>query len=371
MLVSAIWLWPALFAVIDTIGQPRLHGGEPASLRDLLFSSGDWLIYAFITPLIFWISRTWPVVRPHVLRRALVHLGFAALFCVAWAVGGKLLQAGLAFAFEPDQTGAAVAAAGDSQLRKVGIDVLSWILTTLPFGAVVYLCVAGMAHAFQYFVEARDREVQLARLSEQLSSARLSALQARLNPHFLFNSLNTIAVLTREGDTASATRVVEQLSDVLRSTLGRAHVNEVTVEDELDLVRQYLAVEQARFPDRLRPQIDVDPAALSAAVPSFALQHLVENALKHGIARRTASGLVAIAIRRDGDMLDLSVEDDGAGMAPAADVLPDHGLEHTRERLRTLYPDGRATLVLNVRPAGGTIARLRVPYREVLLETEP
>jgi two-component system sensor histidine kinase AlgZ len=140
------------------------------------------------------------------------------------------------------------------------------------------------------------------------------------------------------------------------------------VEDELELVRQYLAVEQARFPDRLRPEIGVDPATLSAAVPSFALQHLVENALRHGIARRTASGRVVITIRRDGDMLDLSVEDDGAGMTAGADERPGHGLEHTRERLRTLYPAGRASLVLTPRPGGGAVARLRVPWREVLLE---
>jgi two-component system, LytTR family, sensor kinase len=370
MLVSALWLWPALFSVIDTIGQQRLHGGEPASWRDLFFSSGDWLIYAFITPAIFWVSHTWPVVRPHVIRRALVHLAFAALFCVAWAVGGKILQAGLAFIFQRESAGAALSAADADAVRTIGIDVLSWILTTLPFGAVVYLCVAGMAHAFQYFVEARDRDVQVARLSEQLTTARLSALQARLNPHFLFNSLNTIAVLTRDGDTRAATRVVEQLSEVLRSTLGRADVNEVSVEDELDLVRQYLAVEQARFPDRLRPEIDVDPATLSAAVPSFALQHLVENALKHGIARRTDAGRVSITVRRDGDMLELAVEDDGPGIAAHVDQLKGHGLEHTRERLRTLYQDDRASLVVIARPGGGTIARLRVPYREMLLETE-
>ena len=100
---------------------------------------------------------------------------------------------------------------------------------------------------------------------------------------------------------------------MLRSTLSRTQANEVPLEDELGLVRQYLAVEQARFSDRLRPVFDIDPSTLSAAVPRFALQHLVENALRHGIAKRTDSGRVVVTARRDGDMLDLSVEDDGAG----------------------------------------------------------
>jgi LytS/YehU family sensor histidine kinase len=246
------------------------------------------------------------------------------------------------------------------------MDLVGWIFNTLPFGAIVYVCVAGMAHAVRYFVEMREREVQMARLAEQLTGARLAALQSQLNPHFLFNSLNTIAVLTRDGDSVAATRVIEQLSEVLRSTLGRAETNEVSLDDELELVRQYLAVEQARFSDRLRPEFNIDPALLSAVVPNFALQHLVENAIRHGIARRIDSGRVVISARRDGDTLELAVEDDGAGLGAPGNGKG-HGLENTRERLRTLYGD-RASLDVTAAPGQGTIARLRVPYREMILE---
>jgi len=248
-------------------------------------------------------------------------------------------------------------------------DLVAWILVTLPFGVVVYFSIAGIAHAIRYFLESTDREVQLARLSEQLATTRLAALQAQLNPHFLFNSLNTIAVLVRDGDTRAAARVIEQLSDVLRSTLNRSQANEVTLEDELALVRQYLAVEEARFSDRLRPVLDVDAATLSAAVPRFALQHLVENALRHGIAKRTDAGRVVVTARRSGEMLELSVEDDGPGLAAGAAEVKGHGLDNTRERLRTLYGDRAALTVVAAGPLG-TIARLRVPYRELVLETE-
>ena len=371
MLVSAVWLAPAVLATVSHVVQRRLHGDPPPQLHELLWTGGDWLVYALLTPPIFYVSRRWPIARPGIVRRAVLHLMFALVFCVAWAVSGKLLQLTLGLLFRRDQLRQFFAEQSGSPWQIAAVDILSWVFTTLPFGVVVYLSITGIAHAIRYFVEAREREVQMSRLAGQLSEARLAALQARLNPHFLFNSLNTIAVLTRDGQTAAATRVVEQLSEVLRSTLGHVQSNEVTLEEELDLVRQYLAVEQARFPDRLRPEFDVAPAALTAAVPSFSVQHLVENALRHGIAKRTDAGHVFVRARRDEDMLEVNVIDDGAGIGSGAADREGHGLAHTRERLRTLHPDGRASLDVTAAPGGGTMARLRIPYREVILEPEP
>jgi two-component system LytT family sensor kinase len=369
MLVSAVWIAPAVLATIDQIAQRRLHGEPPASAQELIWAGGDWLVYALLTPPIFAAARRWPIARPHVAARAALHLAFSLLFCVAWATSGKILQLVLGLTLKPEEVQQMIAAAGDRVWQTFGLDLLSWIFTTLPFGVVVYLSIAGIAHAIRFFVEAREREVQMARLSEQLAGTRLAALQAQLNPHFLFNSLNTIAVLVRDGDTRTATRVVEQLSDVLRSTLAGSQANEVALDDELTLVRQYLAVEQARFSDRLRPVFEIDPAALSAAVPRFALQHLVENAIRHGIARRTDAGRVVVTARRDGPMLELSVEDDGAGPAAGALERKGHGLDNTRERLRTLYGERGSLIVTAVSPHG-TLARLRIPYREMIAEQE-
>ena len=370
MLVSAVWIAPAVLATISHIAERKLNGDPPASVPDLLWAGGDWLVYAIVTPAIFAVTRRWPIERPRVVPRALLHLLFALLFCVAWATLGKLLELTLAVVFRHDEFVRRMAEAGNAFWRNRGWDLVGWIFITLPFGVVVYLSITGIAHAIRYFLEATDRELQLARVSEQLATTRLAALQAQLNPHFLFNSLNTIAVLVRDGDTRAAGRVIEQLSDVLRSTLNRTQVNEVTLEDELALVRQYLAVEEARFSDRLRPVLDVDPSALSAAVPRFALQHLVENALRHGIAKRTDAGRIVVTARRSGDILELSVEDDGPGPGPAAGAAAGakgHGLDNTRERLRTLYGD-RASLDVTAAGPLGTIARLRIPYRELVLE---
>lgn len=204
----------------------------------------------------------------------------------------------------------------------------------------------------------------MARLSEQLTGARFAALQAQVNPHFLFNTLNTIAVLVRDTDTAGATRMIEQLSDLLRRTLKPDRANEVTVDEELGLVRQYLAIEQARFSDRLRPSFDIAEAVRSAAVPSFAIQHLVENAVRHGIARRQEAGRVTITVHRLGDTLVVSVSDDGPGLDAAKETPKGHGIENTRERLRALYGD-RASLSVESQPGGGTMATLRAPFREL------
>ena len=348
MLVSLAWLCPALLAIIDRLAQQRIWG-DPLDVRAALFSSGDWFLYALLTPAVFLCARRWPLVPPHRGRRLALHLALALIFCVLWAAGGILLKQLL----QPQAL-----AHGARQYS------LSWLFTTLPFGVPVYFAVVGIEHATRYFADARDRELQVARLSEQLTGARLAALQAQLNPHFLFNSLNTVTVLIRDGASAEATRVVEQLSDVLRLTLGRSNDSEISLDSELQLVRQYIAVEQARFSDRLRPQFAVASDVLSAAVPAFALQHLVENAIRHGIARRTDSGALTITASRIGDMLELTVTDDGPGVALDVEAPSGHGLANTRERLGTLYGDRASISVLPATPRG-TVATLLLPYRDV------
>lgn len=346
-MVSIVWFAPAVLAVVERVGLRVLQGQPIGGWAGLIWAGGDWLVYAIMTPAVFWIARRWPIERPHVRQRVLFHLGASLLFCVGWATCGKVLELllGIRPTIDPK-------------------DLLGWVLVTLPFGVVVYLSITGMAHSIWYFAESNDREVQLARLGEQLSTAKFAALQAQVNPHFLFNTLNTIAVLVRDDNRRGAVHIIEQLSELLRHTLSRHRANEVRLEDELDLARQYLEIERARFPDRLRPVFDVDPAVFSAAIPSFALQHLIENAVRHGVARSTMAGEVRIAARRVGAALQVSVSDDGPGIGAGAADVKGHGLENTRERLAGLYgPEGS----LSVTPgaAGGTVATLVVPYREL------
>ena len=348
MLVSALWIVPAIFGAVNEIAQ-RTMSGEPAlDVGAILFGIFDWLLYALLTPGVFWTARRWPLARPHLGKHLALHLGISLLFCVAWAGAGTLLK----MMWTPQTLWGPPL---ESFLR--------WLFITFPFGVSVYLGVVGTEHAIRYFVEARDRELQMARLAEQLSNARLAALQASVHPHFLFNTLNTVIVLVRDGERAAATRIIEQLSEVLRQSLRRAQTNEVSLGRELDLVSQYLAIEQARFSDRLRAQFEIDETLLSAAVPAFALQHLVDNAIRHGIAKAADAGTVLVRARRDGDVLELSVHDDGIGTAPDPHPVG-HGLENTRERLQALYGRDASLTVVPMQPRG-TIATLRVPYREM------
>lgn len=363
MLVAAIWIWPALFAVVERFGQEKLRGWDPPTLVDMIFGAGDWLLYALVTPVIFWIAERWPIARPHIARRAVFHFACALFFCVVWATSGKALEYSLAWAFAPER----LASLGKgphatSTLARVSTDVASWVLTTLPFGMVVYITVAGMAHALRYFNESRDREMQVARLDEQLTNARFAALQAQLNPHFLFNTLNTITVLIRDNDQRGAVQIVERLSAMLRRTLARHQSREVPLAEELALVDSYLAIERARFPDRLTVSVQVDASLRRAAVPTFAVQHLVENAVRHGIATRESGGRVVIEGTRAGPDVVIVVRDDGPGMR--GEPHDGGGIANTRERLRGLYGAG-ASLTVTTAQGGGTIATLRIPYREM------
>jgi len=369
MLGSAVWIAPAIFATMSDIAQRRMQKEPLPNLAELLFVGGDWLIYGIVAPAIFAVCNRWPVVKPLVRQRMALHVGFALLSCVVWAVGGKILQFGLNFTIRRDEALKVLAALPDPVWLAITSDVVGWIFITLPFGVIVYTCVAVLAHAMRYLSLAQEREVQLARVSEQLAGARFAALQAQLNPHFLFNTLNTIAVRARDGDGPGTVRMVEQLSDVLRRTLTRHRASEVALEEELDLVRQYVAIEEARIPDRLTVSIDVPTALLFAAVPGFALQHLVENAIRHGIARRPGAGSVQVTAARDGDVLELIVADDGAGLSEAISIPRGHGIENTRERLKVLYGE-KASLSVSRRSSGGTIATLRVPFHEVALEAD-
>ena len=240
---------------------------------------------------------------------------------------------------------------------------LQWFLTSLPFGFAVYFAVLATEHAFRFLLESRRSETHAALLGAQLAEARLQALRMQLNPHFLFNSLNTILVMVRDGDDRGAAASIERLAGVLRRILKVDQEHEVPLADEIEFLEQYLAIEETRFSDRLRPRFDVPQSLRRAAVPELILQPLVENALRHGIGRRTESGVLTISARRVGDDLVLVVQDDGAGLSPAG-FREGVGLSNSRERLATLYGD-HAHLELLPGDQGGAVAVIRLPFREL------
>jgi hypothetical protein len=342
LLVSAAWLAPAALAMLKEYAR-GLAGGAPPDPRLVVFEGGDWMIYGLLTPLVFLLGRRYPLVRGTLVRRVPLHLAAAIALCAVWALAGCGLSYALVRAF------------------PYGASYYDWFLTSLPFGVAVYFAVLGVEHALRFFVEARERETQAARLQAQLAEARMGALRTQLQPHFLLNSLNAITVIVRDRDTATATRMLEQLGDMLRRLMRPDRPQVVPLSEELEFVRQYLGIETVRFSDRLVPTFEVDGTVLGAAVPELLLQPLVENAVRHGLARRATATLLRIEARRDGSELVLAVTDDGPGPDDPAEGV---GLGATRERLATLY-GGRARLELGRTAEGGARVEVRLPYHEL------
>lgn len=250
-------------------------------------------------------------------------------------------------------------------------------IAVFAINAVLALIIGSVVNAYEgmrWRLAAMLREVEEVRLveaqlQEQAARAELAALQARIHPHFLFNTLNTIASLIAH-DPIEAESVVEKLAGLFRYTFRAAGTPAVRLEEELEFVEGYLEVERARFGARLRADWDVDAEARLALVPGLILQPLVENAVGHGIAPVPGGGTIRIAARVDGDRLRIEVVDDGAGLRGAPDTLirDGHALANVRSRLRTLDPE-RGAIELARNPAGrGAVARLDIPFRRSVVE---
>ncbi len=208
----------------------------------------------------------------------------------------------------------------------------------------------------------REGELAASRLESQLAQANLRMLKMQLHPHFLFNTLNAISSLMHS-DVEAADRMIVRLSDLLRMALEKDDRHQVPLESELDFLHRYLAIEQIRFRDRLKVDIDVEPVCLPAQVPRLILQPLVENAIRHGIAMRSAAGRLAIRARRRGARLELSVADDGPGLPPNRPLRPGVGLANTQARLAQLY-GGDGSLELVDGEGGGFEVVVEIPFEK-------
>ncbi|WP_310391415.1 histidine kinase [Hymenobacter sp.] len=284
---------------------------------------------------IFWLARRWPVGGPG-RRRAWGAHALASLAVPLLAYGGYLLAyAGLRTAqgwwlgqpawpaLLPDLSGQLAG------YYLVGPGVL--------LGTVTYWGLVAVASARAYYGRLQTVELRRSRLETQLAQAQLQTLKAQLHPHFLFNTFNSISALLQT-DPAAADQMLARLGDFLRLTLANSQVEFVSLAEEVAFAQRYLDIEAIRFADRLRVVLAVEPAARDARVPALLLQPLVENAVKHGIARRIGPGCIALdATLRDG-RLRLRLVNDGGPPPEAGFGAPmGHGLGATGARLRQLY----------------------------------
>ena len=234
-----------------------------------------------------------------------------------------------------------------------------------------YWAVVGAAYMFEFVRRYRERDRDATELQERLSRQQLEALRMQLNPHFLFNALNSVTELM-EMDVREAQRALTAVSDLLRLSLRSAGSPTLPLWREIELVELYLQVARIRYGDGLVVDIDVDPAAVEHEVPSFILQPLVENALKHGLLPGRTGQMVLVSARRRGPMLELVVEDNGRGLdgritdsgrflaaSPSIDGLG-IGLSNTRARLAMMYAD-RYAFRMTDSSGGGCRVEIRLP----------
>jgi two-component system, LytTR family, sensor kinase len=240
-------------------------------------------------------------------------------------------------------------------------------LTSITTAGFILLSWSALYFGIKYYQATEAERHRATNAEKSARESELRALRYQVHPHFLFNTLNAISTLVIEGERDAATAMITRLADFFRATLEEHTTEEVPLQNELFLTKQYLEIEQLRLGDRLRVAIDVNPALLACRVPHLVLQPLVENAIRHGIAPRRGAGLVSIEAHRTQDKLLISVKDDGLGKQPRDGVSNDGGggigLTNIDKRLRELYGDsGRLDLIWP--SSGGCQAVLKIPCCE-------
>jgi two-component system, LytTR family, sensor kinase len=356
-LIFAAWTAFGLFFVTQDLTRKAAFGdATPAWNYVVSWLIGVW-VSALLTPGILWLGRRFPIERRRWVRRAALHLAASVAYSLVQLTSESAIIARLPVL---------------QQLIPKNFAATFFVLFVIGFhgNIVSYWTILVIQHAVRNYQRYQEREREALRLSldaaqlkSQLVGAQLAGLKTQLQPHFLFNTLNAIMVLVRQRRTDQAEAMISRLSDLLRRVLDEAAAQEVPLRHELELVDLYLSIEQVRFADRLRVAIAADSAVLDAAVPHLGLQPLVENAVRHGIGRRSAAGRIDVHASRVGDQLMLSVRDDGPGLSPVTLTGTPRGigLTNTRERLRQLYGD-RATLDLRNGEHGGAVATVVLPF---------
>lgn len=311
-------------------------------------------LWAILTPLILRCGRRFPIEKEALLRSIAIHLLFASFL--------SLVQIGM-YVFVRQWL------LGDpARPFSPLLSFQNLIVAEFHINLLLYLTVLGLQQAFDYYRRFREREqraaqleLEAAQLETQLARAQIDALKMQLQPHFLFNTLNTISVLMQE-DVAAANRMLVRLSELLRQTLKSANTNEVTLQQELDFLRSYLEIEQTRYQDRLKVKIEATPDTLAARVPNLILQPLVENAIRHAVAPRAAETLVEICAERRNGHLRIIVRDDGDGIGKSDAESNGIGLSNTRSRLEKLY-GARQTFELSHPQKSGLQIAITIPFQ--------
>jgi two-component sensor histidine kinase len=330
------WTALALFFAVSTSLTYRSTGRPANWSLNISRALSEWWLWALLTPVVVALVRRFPLYGNRRVRNAIVLLAAGSVIAIAKTFADRALFALLTGFW------------------------MYLLVSTLALQLVIYAVLVAAAHGVEYYRRSREREQLEARLAE----TRLQLLSMQIQPHFLFNTLNTIAELVHE-DPDTADTMIAGLSDLLRRALDLGTTQQIPLSAELELLSRYLDIQKARFGDRLQVRVNVEDAARNAAVPVLLLQPLVENAIRHGLAARIDAGRIDIEARRAGDRLALDVTDDGTGHGDEIAPGPERvGLGNTRARLDALYGDDCRLSLARV-AGGGARVSLEIPFRAI------
>lgn len=302
-----------------------------------------WMPLLPLTPLVFWFASRYPLTPERFGVPLLKHLGMMTIFAVLHGYLSALLYYHIGWIDE----GMADYAAWQHTGHYLFTDNNVFLLDSL-----IYSVLVASQNITNFHRIVQQKELDAAKLQGQLAESKLQALLMQINPHFLFNTLNSISVLVQKQENAKAQQMLARLSDFFRQTLDRGEEQCLPLQKELALVEQYLAIEQVRFGDRLRVDYEIAPECLELRVPVLILQPLVENAIKHGLSRKVGYCQLRISARKIADGVELKVADDGVGIEPER-ALFGVGLTNVKNRLRALYDD-RHQFLFRSAPGQGT-----------------
>ncbi len=340
-------LWSLLILIYSTHRPPP---EIPVTwFETLKLSISEWCIWLLLAPILIGLDRKLPVPDGAFLQRFLYHIPLSLLISLfAINVSSFIIElaqgeiADLSFSF------------ASFELLRRGRFLTHFL---------IYWVIISVYMLYNYNNLLKNREIQTAKLEQSLAEARLNTLRSQMHPHFLFNALNTISAHVVR-DPRAARRMLEQLGELLRFSLNYSEEQEIPLAEEMAFIKRYLALQKARFAERLEVSIAVDTETLDAMVPPLLLEHFVENAIRHGIAPRSQKGVVEIQTQKEKDRLRLIVRDDGPGLSPGWNAAQDAGIgiSNTRERLRSLY--GEENFIFNVTNAegGGVRVELLLPF---------
>lgn len=350
--IVAIWCAGALFDASQTVLIMHAeHEHPPPALPLFTIEMVSWLPWLLATPLVIRLARRYPIVRGISVQTVCLHLAAFTAITVVNETWYTVLQ----MAFNPYGN------------RKWPTFVNTWTVS-LIFQVLTFVIAYALIVAVTFVVDAREnvaRQVaETARLNEELSKAQLAALRRQIEPHFMYNALNSIAGLVRDHMNDAAVGMIVGLSEFLRRSAEDSHRSQVALQEEVEYLQRYLDIQRVRFGERLRVSVDIPTELLGALVPNLLLQPLVENAIKHGIAKRVAGGTVRVAGVRHGNHLRLSVYNDGSNLPMDWQATQTGvGLRNLRTRLRILHGEESELQLKHANP-GGVEVVVTLPFME-------